>query len=199
MWWLAARVLGRPFAIDPRELEARDAIVVLGASLGPRDAMTPILAERVVAAAALFAAGAAPQLITTGGVTGRAHRAEAEVLRDELVAAGVPRDAITVEDRAQTTADNARFTAALVAPGARVWLVTQPFHAKRAEHLFRGAGLDAKAWHIVDSLEYRDHRRATRWYLREYAAWLKVLASTVPGARRGARRSRSPEPPTRSS
>jgi len=177
MWWLAARVLGRPFAIDPRELEARDAIVVLGASLGPRDAMTPILAERVAAAAALFAAGAAPQVITTGGVTGRARRAEAEVLRDELVAAGVPRDAITVEDRAQTTADNARFTAALVAPGARVWLVTQPFHAKRAEYLFRAAGLEASAWHIAESLEYVDHRRATRWYVREYAAWLKVLAT----------------------
>ena len=49
--------------------------------------------------------------MTTGGVTGRAPRAEAAVLADALVAAGVPRDAIVVEDRAQTTRENARFTA----------------------------------------------------------------------------------------
>jgi uncharacterized SAM-binding protein YcdF (DUF218 family) len=180
-WQWPARVLGRPFSIANRELELavvpepRDVIVVLGATLGPGDALTPILAERVAAAAMLFAAGAAPTIVTTGGVTGRAHTAEASVLADALVAAGVPRDAIVVEDRAQTTRDNARFTALLVKPGARVWLVTQPFHAKRAEHLFAAAGFEARAWHIADSLEYRDHRRATRWYLREYAAWLKVL------------------------
>jgi uncharacterized SAM-binding protein YcdF (DUF218 family) len=193
-WRLAARVLGRPFAITDRKSDmrdvpgvpgvpaipdVRDAIVVLGATLAPGDRLTPILVERVAAAADLFAARAAPRIITTGGVTGSACRAEAAVIADALVAAGVPRDAITVEDRAQTTRENAQFTAALLACDAslpRVWLVTQPFHAKRAEHLFRVAGLDARAWHIADSLEYRDHRRATRWYLREYAAWLKVLS-----------------------
>jgi uncharacterized SAM-binding protein YcdF (DUF218 family) len=182
-WRWPALVLGRPFSIAERELELsvvpepRDAIVVLGATLGPGDVLTPILAERVTAAAALFAAGAAPRIVATGGVTARATRAEAAVLADALVAAGVPRDAIVVEDRAQSTRDNARFTARLLEPGARIWLVTQPFHAKRAEHLFRAAGFDARAWHIAGSIEYRDHRRATRWYLREYAAWLKVLAS----------------------
>ena len=177
-WRWAARVLGRPFAIADRadEPAPRDAIVVLGATLGPGDALTPILAERVAATAALFAAAAAPRIIATGGVTGRAHRAEADVVTEALVAAGVPRAVITVEDRARTTQDNARFTAALLAAHARVWLVTQPFHAKRAEYLFRAAGLDARAWRIADSLEYRDHRRATRWYAREYAAWLKALA-----------------------
>jgi len=177
MWRVTARVLGRPFRIGDRELEPRDAIVVLGATLGPGDTLTPILAERVNAAAALFAAGAAPKIVTTGGVTGRAHRAEADVLAEALIAAGVPREAIVVEDRAQTTRDNARFTAALLAPGVRVWLVTQPFHVKRAERLFAAAGLAARAWHIAKSIEYRDHRRATRWYLREYAAWAKAIVS----------------------
>jgi len=176
MWRVTARVLGRPFAIENRELEARDAIVVLGATLGPGDTLTPILEERVAAAAALFAAGVAPKIVATGGVTGHATRAEAAVLAEGLVAAGVPRAAIVVEDRAQTTRDNALFTARLLPAGACVWLVTQPFHAKRAERLFAAAGFAARAWHIADSLEYRDHRRATRWYLREYAAWLKVLA-----------------------
>ena len=179
MWLALARVLGRPFAIEDRALEPRDAIVVLGAALR-RDRLSAILRERVAVAAMLYAAGAAPRIVATGGVTGRSTRSEADALAEGLVAAGVPRAAITVEDRAQTTAENATFTAAIVGE-ARVWLVTQPFHARRAEYLFRRAGLDARTWHVTDSLEYREPRRAVRWYLREYAAWLKVLAT----ARRG--------------
>ena len=53
VWHSLARVLGRPFSIANRELaltvvpEVRDAIVVLGATLGPGDTVTPILAERI--------------------------------------------------------------------------------------------------------------------------------------------------------
>jgi uncharacterized SAM-binding protein YcdF (DUF218 family) len=179
MWLAIARVLGRPFAIEKRALERRDAIVVLGAVLR-RDRLSAILRERVAVAAMLFAAGAGSRIITTGGVTGESTRSEAEALAEGLVAAGVPREVITVEDRAQTTDENARFTAEILGR-ARVWIVTQPFHARRAEYLFQRAGLDAWAWHVADSLEYREPRRAVRWYVREYAAWLKVAVT----ARRG--------------
>src|SRR6185503_15016903 len=103
--------------------EQRDAIVVLGARLGRGDSLTPVLEERVRVAAELFAAGAAPRVIPTGGVTGHARRAEADVLADALVAAGVPREAIAIERHALTTRDNAELVARMV-PGARVWLVT---------------------------------------------------------------------------
>jgi uncharacterized SAM-binding protein YcdF (DUF218 family) len=85
---------------------------------------------------------------------------------------------VLVEPAARTTAENARLSAALLGPlGARsVWIVTQPFHGRRAARLFRAAGLDAHVWHIADSLEYRDRGRALRWLAREYAAWLKLLA-----------------------
>lgn len=154
--------------------EQRDAIVVLGARLGRGDSLTPVLEERVRVAAELFAAGAAPRVIPTGGVTGHARRAEADVLADALVAAGVPREAIAIERHALTTRDNAELVARMV-PGARVWLVTQPFHTRRAERLFRAAGLDARAWRIAGGLQDRDPRRARRWIAREYAAWLKLL------------------------
>ncbi len=171
---LLARVLEAPLALRDEPIEARDAIVVLGARLGRGDTLTPPLEERVAAAAALFRDAAAPRIVTTGGVTGSAQRSEADVLADALVVAGVPRDAITVERHAQTTADNARLTADMLG-GARVWLVTQPFHARRALRLFRAAGLDARAWHIADSVQYRDRARAVRWLVREYAAWAKLL------------------------
>ena len=175
IWRVVARVLGAPLASRDAELAPRDAIVVLGARLGPGDALTQVLAERVRVAVELFAAGAAPRVIATGGVTGRARRAEAEVLGDALVAAGVPRGAIAIEAVARTTADNARLSAALLSPGARVWIVTQPFHARRAEYLFRAVGLDARAWVISDGLQHREPRRALRWIAREYAAWIKLL------------------------
>jgi SanA protein len=171
-----ARWLEAPLVIGDSVIgEPRDAIVVLGASLGRRDSLSPVLAERVTAAIQLWRAGAAPTIVCTGGITGRAHRAEATVMAAALVGAGVPPAAIVVEDAALNTADNARYVAALLPAGARVWIVTQPFHARRAVYLFRRAGLDPTAWHIADSLEYRDRRRALRWLVREYAAWLRVV------------------------
>ncbi|HEY0254643.1 MAG TPA: YdcF family protein, partial [Kofleriaceae bacterium] len=141
-WRLAARVIGaplRPRASTP--IAPRDLIVVLGAALGPRNSLTPPLLERVTVAAELFAAAAAPRVVATGGVT-TGTRSEAAVIADALEAAGVPREAIVVEDRSRTTAENARYTHELVGDRS-AWLVTQPFHARRAERLFRAEGFIA--------------------------------------------------------
>jgi len=164
-----ASLLERPLVI--REPFARyDAIVVLGASL-VNDALSPVLVERVTAAAALWRAGGAPLVVTTGGVTGGASRAEADVMADGLRERGVTD--IVVERTSLTTRDNARNTRKLVAARS-VWLVTQPFHGRRAARLFRAAGFEPHVWHIEDSLEYRDRRRALRWLVREYGAWVRM-------------------------
>jgi len=175
MFGAVASLLERPLVVGREPLRALDAIVVLGAPLWPGDRLTPILVERVDAAAALFRDGGASLVVVTGGVTNGATRAEADVMADALRERGVPE--VVVENASKTTAENARLTAALLAPrGARsVWIVTQPFHGRRAARLFRAAGLDAHVWHIDDSLEYRDRRRAVRWLVREYAAWGALL------------------------
>ncbi len=169
-----ASALEAPLAIG-HPLERLDAIVVLGAPLTPSGALSPILAERVHSAAALYHAGGAPRVVASGGITLHAQRAEAVTIADALRAAGIPD--VLVEDRSRTTAENARFTAELLAPGATVWLVTQPFHGRRAARLFRRSGLAPRVWHIADSLQYRDRKRALRWLVREYAAWGKLLVS----------------------
>lgn len=168
------RALEAPLVVA-EPLRRLDAIVVLGAPLGQDGEATQVLAERARAAAALWRAGGAPLVVATGGITHGAHRAEADVLAELVRGAGVPE--VLVERAAQTTADNARLTAALLAPrGVRaVWIVTQPFHGRRAARLFRDAGLDAHVWHIADSLEYQDRRRALGWVIREYAAWTALL------------------------
>lgn len=164
------RWLEKPLVIDDAFARC-DAIVVLGAPLRS-DRLSPILVERVDAAAQLFHAGGAPTVIATGGVTSGSI-AEADAIASALRARGVPH--VLVERASRTTAENARFTAALLPHGATVWLVTQPFHGRRAARLFRAAGLSPRVWHIADSLEYRDRGRALRWVVREYAAWGKLL------------------------
>jgi len=171
-----ARLLEAPLVVAD-ELAAADAIVVLGAPLGAGDRPTAALAERIEAAATLYARGGAPVVVATGGVTAGATRAEAAVMAEQLIARGVPAAAILVEDRARSTAENAAFVAALLGDRRRVWLVTQPFHARRARWLFRRAGMAPRVWHIADSIEYRDRRRALRWLSREYAAWARALVT----------------------
>lgn len=177
-WWeLGARALEAPLVVR-EALRPLDAIVVLGAPLGPGDAITPALQERVDAAAALWRAGGAPLVIASGGVTRGAARAEADVIAEALAESGVPD--VIVERASLTTADNARLTAQLLVDrGRSVWLVTQPFHGRRAARLFRGAGLDAHVWHIDDSVQYRDRKKAVRWLLREYGAWAVLAARSL--------------------
>ena len=172
---LVARALEAPLVIE-HAFEPLDAIVVLGAPLGRGDMLSEVLAERVDAAAALYRAGGAPHVVATGGVTGGATRAEADVLAEALAARGVPD--VIVERASKSTLENARYTAELLAPlGARrVWIVTQPFHGRRAARLFRGAGLEPRVWHIADSIEYRDRRRALRWLVRESVSWGALVA-----------------------
>lgn len=169
-----ARLLERPLVIR-EPFAALDAIVVLGAPLGPGDALSPILAERVAAAAALWRAGGGRLVIATGGVTQGATRAEADVMAQALGELGVP--GVIAERASRTTLENVRLTKPILdAHGVRsLWIVTQPFHGRRGARLFRRAGFDAHVWHIADSLEYRDRRRAVRWLVREYAAWARLL------------------------
>lgn len=179
---MIAWLLECPLVVRDEPFVRYDAIVVLGAPLGRRDGMSPILAERVAAAVALYHRGGAPLVVVTGGVTS-GGRAEADVMADALRAADVPADAIVVERASRTTRANAALTAPLLAArGARsAWIVTQPFHTRRAVRVFRTAGIDAHAWHITDSLEYTDRTRARRWLVREYAAWLKLFALLASG------------------
>lgn len=168
--WLG-RPLGSHTHVD-REA-ARDAIVVLGAPLAADGRLSAIAGERVRAAVRLYRDGRAPLVVLTGGVTAGQSRAESDVMAEALRALDV--HALVAERRSQTTRENAAFTVPLLPRGARVWLVTQPFHERRAERAFRRAGFDAVAWPIADSLQHEQPRRAAKWIAREYAAWAREL------------------------
>ena len=87
--------------------------------------------ERPLRAAELFQQHAAPRVIITGA-------GDDEINRHLLIRAGVPASAIQVENRSQTTWENAEFTGNLLRAGKfhRAILVTSWYHARRAEKTF---------------------------------------------------------------
>jgi len=177
-----ARVLGAPLtSVSPPG--PADAIVILGAPLRPDGQLSPVAEERVRAGVALWERGLAPVICVVGGHCPRGHRddpAEAEGMARWVRAMGVPERAIRVDRRSTSTFTNALRAAELLHPEGRrrVWLVTQPFHLRRARFYFRRAGFEPLGWHIDGSLQYKDPARALRWITREYGAWVLALYKT---------------------
>jgi uncharacterized SAM-binding protein YcdF (DUF218 family) len=90
---------------------------------------------------------------------------------------GVPDSCLRLERQAQNTADNARLVARLLAPEGcrRVWIVSQPFHLRRARWLFRKTRLDPLVWHADESIEWSSPN-GLRWVAREYASIVQYVA-----------------------
>jgi uncharacterized SAM-binding protein YcdF (DUF218 family) len=170
-----ARILGTPLAsVSPPG--PADAIVILGAPLRPGGQLSPIAEERVRVGVELWKRGLAEVICVVGGHSPRGHRdgpGEAEGMARWVRAMGVPERAIRVDRLSTSTLTNALRAASILLPEGRrrVWLVTQPFHLRRARFYFRRAGFEPLGWHIDESLQYRDPARALRWIAREYGAW----------------------------
>jgi uncharacterized SAM-binding protein YcdF (DUF218 family) len=149
----AIRSLEAPFPPVPvADVPQADAIVLLGGAVAPphpplhwmdlNDAV-----DRIFHAARLLRAGKAPFLVVSGGggpYTG-GPQTPADSMADVLVELGVPRDALVLETRSRSTAENARFSKPLLeARGARrVLVVTSAAHMRRSLAVFRSLGFEA--------------------------------------------------------
>jgi len=163
-----------------------DAVVVLGAPLAADGSLTPQAEERVEAGVAIFRRGLAPVICLAGGHGPAAlasSAAEAEGMARWVRAMGVPEAAIRVDRASICTHTNALRAAEILLPERRrrVWLVTQPFHTRRAKHYFRRAGFEPLAWRIEGGVQERDPRRALPWIAREYAAWALAIWRAASG------------------
>lgn len=132
--WVAAAVAieARGARVAPEG--AYDAIVVLGCRVNEDGRASRVLARRARRAASLWLDGRAPLVVLTGGVGSHPPseaRAAAAILRER----GVPDDAMILEERSTSTAENARFARALT-DARRVLIVTDGFHATRAALVF---------------------------------------------------------------
>lgn len=178
-----ARLLARP--LDPRGVASppvvADAIVILGAPLRPDDSLPALAEERVRVGVELYRRGLAEVICVTGGHCPRGHEhtlAEAEGMARWVRAAGVPEAALRVDRKATTTQQNAARAAELLFPEGRrrVWLVTQPFHLRRALFYFRRAGFEPLGHLIEDGAQGRHGPTSLKWIVREYGAWALAVA-----------------------
>ncbi|MDF5753724.1 ElyC/SanA/YdcF family protein [Spongiactinospora sp. TRM90649] len=122
--------------------EVPEAPVALVLGAGIRwDRPTPMLAKRLDIAAALYHAGRVRALLLSGD-NGRTGYDEPTVMRDYLVAKGVPGDAVVLDYAGFDTWDSC-VRARQVFGADRVTVITQVFHLPRAVTLCRTAGLAA--------------------------------------------------------
>jgi len=122
-----------------------DVIIVLGTQVFPGGRAGPSLARRADHAAALYHQGYAAHVICTGGFTEPEPKSEAQVACERIVEAGVPREAVTLEERSTSTEENAAFTAAIMRE--RGWrsaiIASDGYHLLRATLMFQRAGVEA--------------------------------------------------------
>ncbi len=146
--------------------------IVLGARVQPDGTATPTLRRRAETAVALYRAGKVGRVIATGAGSDPPP-SEAAVVAALLNNHGVPRDAITLEDRSRNTMENIAFAAALLPPEARVILVTDAWHQPRARLVARRLGLAATS--ASPSLRGANPWRTAKLIMREIAAFAAYL------------------------
>lgn len=100
----------RAEAQDPADLPTADVIVVLSAGLEDDKSLDPATRSRTLEGIALWKAGVAPMLALTGGYDQKRKEIIAERMAAFAIAEGVPPEAISLDDRAVSTFENARFT-----------------------------------------------------------------------------------------
>ncbi len=148
---------------------APDGIIVLGGAISP--ALSRIYgepqingsAERVTVIPQLVRAYPNARIIYSGGDASlfADQGREADYLYPLLDSFGVPRDRVTIENRARNTYENAVFAKELAQPkpGERWLLVTSAQHMPRAIGCFRRAGFPVEAypvdWHSRPRFSFR--------------------------------------------
>ena len=166
-------VLYQPQAAPPESA----AIVVLAGGPGPGDQGLGVESRaRFETGLALFESGAARLLVLSGGGTPPV----AEFMADEARTRGVPEDALLIENRSNSTLQNALFTSDFdrLDKSAPIILVTHRYHLPRARASFRWAGFADVTSYAADPAAEFELSRGLLW---ESLKWpLNVLPSPPP-------------------
>ncbi len=174
--WYTARLDARPTS---------DAIVVLG-SAQYNGVPSSIFEARLEHALALWEDGVAPVVVTVGGKAAGDQFTEAEAGHAYLRDAGVPEESLLAVPEGVDTLESMRAVGA--AYGERGWssavLVTDPWHAMRAERMAEDAGVSAESSPTRQGPAVQTRATQFRYILRETAAYLlyRVTGESVAGA-----------------
>jgi SanA protein len=135
---------------------------------------------RMDAAAELFKAGKVKRLIVSGNGSEPNYN-EPRMMRDDLVARGVPADRIVLDEAGLRTFDSV-VRAATVYHAPDCIVVSQPTHTRRAIFIGRCRGQDIIGWNARDVGLWIDPRTAVRERLARVLAVLDVtILNKQPG------------------
>jgi uncharacterized SAM-binding protein YcdF (DUF218 family) len=175
IWW-TARQDSRPHS---------DAIVVLG-SAQYNGVPSSIFAARLEHARKLYQQGVAPVVVTVGGKKAGDQFTEAEAGRDYLSREGIPGKALLAVPEGVDTLQSMQDVAATFRDHG--WhsavLVTDPWHAMRAERMAEDSGMDVSSSPTRQGPAVQTRTTQFRYILRETAAYLvyRVTGRSVTGA-----------------
>jgi uncharacterized SAM-binding protein YcdF (DUF218 family) len=159
-----------------------DVIIVLGAQVYPGERAGPVLSARIQHAIELYRAGYAPRLILSGGL-GTYAPTEAEMMRRVMMSAGIPNDALFLEDQSHSTEENLAFSKKIMdAHGWRAAVIaSDPFHLYRAETIARDLGMEAYGSPAVNSPNATVPRLRMWYTTREAGALVWYYVTRVTG------------------
>src|SRR4051794_5002607 len=175
IWW-TARQDARPTS---------DAIVVLG-SAQYNGVPSSIFEARLEHALQLYEDGVAPVIVTVGGKADGDQFSEAEAGQEYLAEAGVSVGALLPVEEGVDTLESMRAVAAQFED--RGWstavIVTDPWHAMRAERMAEDAGMEATSSPTRQGPAVQTRATQFKYILRETAAYLLYRATghSVAGA-----------------
>lgn len=154
-----------------------DVILVLGSAVWPNEQPSPSLRARTERAIELYQQGYAPHLLLSGGL-GRYPPEEAEVMRRLAVEAGIPQQALILDQEAHSTWESMeKAQEILEQEGWRTAIiVSDPFHIQRALLMAREVGIQAYGSPALDSPTYTIPSRRIFYTSREVLAlWWYLL------------------------
>jgi SanA protein len=149
----------------------RRVAIVFGAGLWRDGRPTPVLQDRVAAAAELYFSGKVEKLLMSGDNSTIFHN-EPGAMHDYAIDLGVPEEDIVLDYAGRRTYDTCYRAKAIFGVQEAI-LVTQSFHLPRALYLCNHLGLPA----VGVPADLRVYRRASLlyWNLRELPATLSAL------------------------
>lgn len=162
--------------LSPDDLRKCRMVLTDGTECAPADAIvavsggnTPIRAAEAIR---LYQEGWGARLIFSGAAADTSGPSNAEMMRRQAIAAGVPSDDIITEELSQTTKENAERTKELLVSNGirRVILVTSAYHQRRASLEFRRLAGDGIM--IVNHPAPNDPDWPYVWWLTPRGWWL---------------------------
>jgi SanA protein len=165
----AAAARGRIY--PAAQVPVRRVAIVFGAGLWRDGSPTPVLIDRVTAAADLYKAGKVEKLLMSGD-NRFVNYNEPEAMRKLAIALGVPDSAIVLDYAGRRTYDTC-YRARDIFMVDQAILVTQAFHMPRALYLCNRLGVDSVG--VTSDLRVYRKSSVISWYLRETLATAGAL------------------------